>query len=163
MKHEKGFTLIELLVTISVLAILSTVGVAAFVNYSRTQILQSAASDLYILLQIARSRAASQVKPSPYCNNKVFEGYKVILNNVSAGSYEMDVQCSGYATTIQQKTLPTTLMFDTSNPQSTSSVFFYPITGGVSGSGTITIKFSQPAITGSKTITIYSDGRITVN
>ncbi len=171
--RQRGFTLIELLVTVSIIAILSTVGVAAFVSYSRTQVLNAAASDLFTTLQIARSRAASQVKKSPECDNKVLEGYKVVLCGLDGlnpcvadnviGNYEMDIICLGTATRILSKKLPPAVAFNTTFAESTESIFFYPLKGGVSGIGTITIGFTPSGLTPDKIITIYRDGRITIN
>ena len=75
-KHvEKGFTLIELMVVFSILAVLSTIGVAAFVSFSRTQTLNAAASDIKSMLNLAKSRAYSQVKPSVTpCNTSQLDG-----------------------------------------------------------------------------------------
>ena len=43
---RNGFTLIEMVVAFSILAVLSTIGIAAFVNYSRSQAMQQATNDL---------------------------------------------------------------------------------------------------------------------
>lgn len=163
---SQGFTLIELIVAISILAILSIVGLASFVTFSRSQVLNAATSDVFTMLQVARSRAASQVKPSPQCNDKVLEGYSVTLN-IATGSYELDAECSGNTTVIQQeKTLPVTVIFD---PSSKTSFFFHPVTAGVTiaenttGYGSIILSASSVGIASTKTITVYTDGRITTN
>ena len=61
---EKGFTLLELIVVFSIIAILSTIGLASFVNYSKAQILQGSANDIISTLNTAKSKAASQIKPN---------------------------------------------------------------------------------------------------
>lgn len=80
-----GFTLIELIVAISVIAILSTLGIAAFVDYSRRQELENATKDIVETLNLAKSRAQSQVKPvAGKCDPSfgyVLKGHKVIFKS----------------------------------------------------------------------------------
>src|SRR3990167_1262351 len=79
-KNKKGFTLIELLVAFVVIAVLSTIGIASFVSYSRSQALTQATNDLATTLTVARSRAQAQVKPSTgVCQNSPLLRYDVRL------------------------------------------------------------------------------------
>ncbi len=148
--HNKGFTLVELIIVISVLAVLSIVGIAAFASYSRAQTLNAAAGDLAVMLNLAKSRAYSQIKPSQ-CPDSIgsLDGYEVRICSSasctisgSGTSFALFVTCGG-------ATRPppiSTANFSNSNLTFTSSSipavysFFFPVLkGGVVGSGTITI------------------------
>jgi len=158
-KHvEKGFTLIELMVVFSIFAVLSTIGVAAFVSFSRTQTLNAAASDIKSMLNLAKSRAYSQVKPSVTpCNTSQLDGYKVKIDSMG-GSYDLIAQCGGLDTApIRTGRLPSGYSFTTGPPTPPSTFFFPVIKGGVVGNGNVGINngFGQWAI-----ISVSSDGNI---
>lgn len=151
--YQGGFTFIELIVVFSIVAILSTIGIASFLDYSRSQSLQGATNDLTTVLQLARSRSLSQVKPAQ-CVNEELKGFKVSLS-FSDQSYQLDAICSAGSYKILQNFLPQNISFD--NIKTTSTSFFFPvITGGVTGQGTV-------VITGyniEKTIIVSSTGGI---
>lgn len=134
---KKGFTLIELIVVISVTAVLSVVGIAAFVTYSRTQALTTSAQDVASILNVAKSRAQSQVKPaSGPCASGVLDGYKVVVTSSTA--YELNAVCGGndYQIAEQTKTLGKNVIF--SSPIATA-FFFRVLTGGVEGAQEVVI------------------------
>ncbi|OGE64584.1 hypothetical protein A3J13_01480 [Candidatus Daviesbacteria bacterium RIFCSPLOWO2_02_FULL_36_8] len=56
-----GFTLVELLVSISVIAILSTVGFIEYRTFSANQILNSSVNDVQSFLRVAQSNATAAV------------------------------------------------------------------------------------------------------
>lgn len=151
MKKALGFTLIELSVVISILSILTTLGIASFVNYSRSQALQTAVSDLTTSLNLAKSRALSQVKPEQ-CSAQSLDGYKIVVSS-NSGSYDLDAVCAGNTYKIQ------TTVFDknisVSSEGTTSTSFFFPvISGPVTGFGSIVLTgFGK-----SKTITVDQVG-----
>src|SRR3989344_5628569 len=62
LKQREGFTLLELIIVFSVIAIVSTVGVASFVNYNKAQSLNTSYLDLVNSLNTARSYSVSQIK-----------------------------------------------------------------------------------------------------
>lgn len=175
---KNGFTLVELLVVLSVIGILSTVGVAAFVNYSRAQAINSGILSFVSFLQTAKSLTLSQVvrdsKGDDLCpvNNK-FTGYEVRIcissNGCRSGTndkkYELNILCDNLNTSSSNprdtNNLPTSVKFG-SGP----TVFtFHPITGGVDGvssSGTrlnIDNDYGLPQ----RWIMVYSDGRVEVH
>lgn len=162
-KPVSGFTLIELLIVFSVISILSIVGVASFVSYSRSEALNSATMDVSSMLNVAKSRALSQVKPSEgSCatdpqnpqSSPPLEGYKVSINS-SEGTYKLDVICGGSTVLIEEKKLPSEISFSSSP----TVVTFHIISGSVDGGGT----FSVTAFGKSKNIEVDSFGNININ
>lgn len=135
--NNKGFTMIELIIAISIIALISVIGIASFAGRGKIAELDAAASSVSSYLQLARSRAISQVKPQdPIICAGVLEGYKVVINQAD-NSYELDIVCGGTVGKISEKTLPTNLSFDS---DTTSASFFFPIlTHGVEGAGAISI------------------------
>lgn len=166
-KRLLGFTLIELLVVFSVIAILSSIGIAAFVTNSRTQTLNSEASDVVAVLQLARSRSLSQVKPNQGpCVTQPLDGYRVDVCGLpgslcsQTNTYELYAVCSSNSSLIESGRLVENVSFDTNETQPISFLFRV-LTGGVEGisnTGTITILgYDQK-----RTITITSTGTIRV-
>ena len=154
LSSQKGFTLIELMVVLSVTAVLGTLGIAGFTTYNQIQVLQSATSDVVTILNLAKSRAQSQIKPSALCSSSGnLEGYKVEI--LAPKNYTLYLRCSGNDTLVSEeaKTLSGDLSFDASRS------FFFPIqTGGVQVQGTITITHSGNRR--SKTVTVNSLGGV---
>lgn len=139
-KFNHGFTLIELIVVFSVIAILSIMGIVAFVAYSRTQTLNAGVLDVVTMLNLARSRALSQVKPDNCeATSLPLNGYEfIILNNTT---YRVSANCGvDQQFTIETKQLPRGVTFSDSSLG--GSVLFYVISGGVNDSLTITINES---------------------
>lgn len=157
-----GFTLIETIVVFAVISILSTIAVASFVSYNKTQNVQTAFSELSATLALARSRALSQVKPQQ-CANLILNGYDVILS-ISDNTYKLRVICSGTPYEIQAKSLPKNVIFD--GVETTSTLFYFSvITNGAtfsqanapSASISIYLIGSEES---SKTITVDKSGAI---
>src|SRR3989344_3199360 len=135
-KSHKGFTLIELIIVISVIGILSAIGTVGFIDYSSTAKLNTAASDLATLLNVAKSNSLSQLKDEAVCAGTVLNGYKVRIVP-STDSYTLSVRCGNTDHNIVTKTLS-----DPSNMSFTSvpSTFLFPILkigAIITGSGTI--------------------------
>lgn len=135
-KSRAGFTLIELVIVFSVIAILSIIGIASFVSYSHSQTLNTATLDVSTMLNTAKSKALSQVKPAQgSCSAQPLDGYKVIVSRLD-GTYEINAICGGNIVLIERKTLPTDIGFGT---VSATTIFFHGLTGSIDGAGTITI------------------------
>lgn len=160
---SKGFTLLELVVVFSVIAILSTIGIASYTNYSRTQILQQAYFDVFNTVNNARANAASQVKPGAQCvSTSTLEGYSVTIN-ISSRTYTLNVICSSIVFPILAKTLPTGIVFNsaTDNPATTTTnIIFSVITSGVINPGNIAMSYPSFSSIPPRVITISSVGRI---
>lgn len=154
-KFNKGFTLIETIIVFAVISILSTIAIASFVNYNKTQNVQVAYSELTATLALARSRALSQAKPT-ICsdNNLILNGYKVILDIIS-NKYYLKATCSGTDYLIQTANLPKNVIFDGNIAKTTSTLFYFSvITNGVT--------FDPPNPT-SASIYIYLTGNVNNN
>lgn len=150
-KLNQGFTLIELIVVFSVIVILSTVGIAAFVNYSHTQALNTAVLDSVSMLNVAKSRAMSQVKPGESCLTQSLDGYQVTIS--APQEYSLYAICGGNTVLIERKNLPANISFRSGTQE---SFLFHILTGSVESEGTITID----GYGRTKTITVFSNGRI---
>lgn len=159
---QNGFTMIELIVVFSIMATLSTVGIASFVSYSRTQVLQQTTNDLVNVLNTAKTRAASQIKPSSSCSaTNILQGYSVSIN-IAARTYSLNIICSGTTTALSTIILPTNVSFNSASdipPTTAATNIIFPIlTGGTSGSGNIVLSsFNQ-----TKTVVVSSVGGVSV-
>ena len=128
-----GFTLIEIIVVVTVMAILSTIGLASFSEYNHSQTLGAVTLDVYTMLNTAKSRAQSQVKPSTCLAPNTLDGYKVSicgpLSSCTIGStddYQLQAVCSGVGTRIDGKNLPQNISFVSSQGKS----FLFPVIKG---------------------------------
>lgn len=91
---RRGFTLIELLVSISVVAILSGIGIAAYNSFNRRQTVLTAAKTLLSDLRMVQSKAESGEKPLG-CNGYL-ESYELDLPPSSPPlSYSIKANCTG--------------------------------------------------------------------
>ncbi len=162
-KNSLGFTLIELIVVLSVAAVISVIGIAAFVSYNQTQSLNTTAADIANIFSLAKSRTASEVKPST-CSGSL-DGYEIRLCgitgssciNSTAANYELDVRCNGSVASppILTGKLPSNITFD--SIQTTPLTYMYSVlTGGFSGAGTISLN----GFGNGKTITVSSSGYV---
>ena len=157
-KFSRGFTLIELMVVLSITAVLGTLGIAGFTTYNQIQILQSATSDVVSVLNLAKSRAQSQIKPSSLCSSSgSLEGYKVEI--LTPKAYTLYLRCNESGSPVDKlveektKVLPSDLNFGS------NVSFFFPVqTGGVQTSGQIVIS----GYGRSKTITVNSLGGVSI-
>lgn len=160
-----GFTIIELIVVFSVIAILSTIGIASFQSYTNSQKLRNASLELKTMLQQARSEAQSQTKPT---NCGMFQGYEVRVCCVpggsncpiclSSGNYELDALCSNSPNgiAVMNISLVKGISIDTAGTTQRSYIF-RPITGGVVQGGSIVLDgFTNDK----KTITVTQAGII---
>lgn len=154
LKVNFGFTLVELILVISVGAIISLTGIAAFVKYSQSQSLDTAANELIDVFSLAKSRAFSQVKP-PSCTGTL-TGYEITLDTKDH-QYSLDVVCSiSRVSIIANKKLPPNITFKDPPSTDPTSYFFPLFTGGVRRSGIITLEGYGRL----KSLTVDSQGNI---
>jgi prepilin-type N-terminal cleavage/methylation domain-containing protein len=147
--RQKGFTLIELLTVITIMAILGTLSIAGFVSYNQVQSLQTSVNDVILMLNTAKSRAQSQVKPpsSSVCNGTL-DGYKVeIVTTASTDIVNLRSRCGGIDSPdppLMKKILPKNVKF------SSSANYFFPVQkGGVDNTEGIILTI------GDKTRTVF--------
>ena len=156
--RNAGFTIVELLFVFSVVSILSTVGVASFVSYSRAQTLSTATQDVTTMLEVAKSRASSQVVPAA-CGSNRLEGYNVKILNPNI--FDLHAVCESLSPLMQSKKLPIGISFDSDTSRTTTtSVTFNILTGLTQGFGQITMKGYNEA---TKVIQVDSMGTIMSN
>lgn len=87
-----GFTLIELLVVISLGAILSSIGLASYINFSRTQILVQSSRKIISDLRLAQSLADNNQKPAT-CTT--LDGYSFEIGRIGAEIiYTINANCT---------------------------------------------------------------------
>lgn len=152
-----GFTIIELLVVLSVISVLSILGIAGFSKYNSNQVVQEAAKDVAAILNLAKSRAQSQVKLGTVCMANTLRLYevKITMPNI----YRLMIHCGPkpppYLTEIiNSNKLPANVTF-----RSAGSFSFLVLTGGVESAGQIVIN-APGALT--KTIVVDSIGGIKI-
>lgn len=99
----------EILVSMAILSSLSAIGISTFISYNRNQTLKTVMLDVSNMLETARARALTQVKPSEgVCadSSNTLKGYKVVLGNTITGSeidedkkartYQMAAKCGDF-------------------------------------------------------------------
>lgn len=126
---EKGFTLIELIIVFTVLSMLSVVGIASFVDYTRSQTLVNDSNNIITVLGRARSDAQSQVKKDGDCiNNATLSGFIITFSKLG-GTYALGRICSDNPIphTIVSYTLSKNVSFDSNTDIVT---VFYPVLTG---------------------------------
>lgn len=140
--NKSGFTLIELIIVFSITVILSTVGIAGFLSFTRESSVDNTIKDLKSMLQVAKSKSFSQSKPSQCTDTDQLLGYQVLICSQcngqgaqcpacqSTNDYELDVACGVGTFLIDSKKLPPGVTF---NDKLTTSrqYFFQTLTGGV--------------------------------
>lgn len=135
---KRGFSLIELLVAFTLITLITGVGFASFVTYSRSQIIIQAAANIKQNLELTRSNASSFVKPE-VCGTDTLSSYNVnFCSNttcISGDEYEMTVECGGVETLVDSYTLP-------------DNVAIENIPGGIGDCGKITYNVISGIITG---------------
>jgi len=153
----RGFTLVEILIVMGIIALLTSLSIAAYSTYTRNQKFNNAVNDTYNMLQVAKSRASSQYVPSDKCTydavaGYVFEGYQVTIN---ASSVDLSVRCNGAVQNVNSVKIPSGIL----TPVPTTIVF-KALDGTVNTSSDIVLTFQDGNI---KRITIPKNGKITIS
>ncbi len=163
-----GFTFIELIIVMSITAILSTLGIASFLSYSRTQDLQQSTYLLNTYLQTARANVMAQVKPVGICSGSL-QSYQVLVcckgggtscpTCLSPNNIELDVTCGNNQPSVVMSALfPPDISIDDGKTTERSFVFI-PLTGGVKSiSGSVIVVLNNTITKASQTITVTSSG-----
>jgi prepilin-type N-terminal cleavage/methylation domain-containing protein len=151
---HKGFTLIELLVVIALMSILMLSSISVFFSYTKSQSFQTAISDVVALINKAKSRSLTQVRPIECAAEKALESYQVSFTPLGS-DYHFEVLCGGESFVLETKKLPSQVTFA---ELSASSVVFNISTGTV-------VVPADVILTGfgnNKTISIDGVGNISV-
>lgn len=164
MTTKHGFTLIEMIVVITIIMIISTIGIASFVDYGRTQEVNTATLEIASMLQLARSRTISQIRPPDsvvQCSGKTLDGYRVTFSD--SRNYLLKAVCEGneYNLPNESRTLSSNLSITSlSFP---NSFTFRVLTGGVDGVDPAGTNITVSGYGKTKTIMLYNNGRIVAN
>jgi prepilin-type N-terminal cleavage/methylation domain-containing protein len=149
----KGFTLIELLVVFAVIGTLILSSLAAFFTFNRSQTFKTSVSNFVYMLNTAKARAQSQVKPS-VCGTQVLRGYQITVT-ASGRTYTLSVRCGANIYAIETKSLGSGVTFVTG---STTPVVFAVSTGTLPATATVTITGHGET----KSVIINATGNISV-
>jgi len=120
-----GFTLIELIIAISVIAILSLIGIASFINNGKNSTMQSAVNELTAYLIEAKSSALSQTLLSSHSCDQLTGYWVYIQNNDNSNTVELVEECNNGDNSVKHYALPQTLSF-----QNNCSIFFPVLSTG---------------------------------
>ena len=138
-KSKTGFTLIELLVVFTLVSIVSGIGFASFVSYSRRQVVVQAAADFKQTADLARFNAFSQVKPATCGETFELLNFKVnvcpnAICQTSGVDYEMNLTCGGLEQVQHTKILPKNITFsEVVGSPICANLTFYIVSGIVTG------------------------------
>lgn len=132
--HRNGFTLIEFLVVFAVTSVIIGISVNSFNTYNNTQIHNTSVLGVASLLNSARAKSISQVKPER-CGSNVLHGYEVRIN-IPGPDYEQNVICGSSRFRMQQSKLNPRVSFSSS---SAASIFFNVSTGIVTIPGAFVV------------------------
>lgn len=146
--HQKGFTILEILIVVAILAILTSISLAAFVSYRKSQALKADTENVAGLLAQARSQTVSSKNAS---------AYGVHFTSGSATLFTAPTYSAGAASNVVYTLTPGNAL-TTTLPGGTSALLFNRITGETNQSGTIEVKITSE--TASSTISIYKTGTI---
>jgi len=150
-----GFTLIELLVVMTIMGILFGIGVAQYINFNRSQILEQAAQELKNNLRLAQTKAVNGEKPGD-CEDKLLNGYRVKFFSGNPDNYTLVAVCNGEEISASEVkyNLPSVVKFS-SLP---SPILFKVLAQGTDLDSDLTITLT--AFEKNKTVTVTKQGKI---
>lgn len=149
-----GFTLIEMMVVISIIALISGIGVARYNRFNRRQQVKESGKDFVSVLRNTQNRAITGDKPASGCME--LEGFQV-SPTLGGNQYTVDTVCDPEGSVEKEpKSLRSGLVsfIDPSN-----SVTFAPLYGTAESDTTITIGHSVAGVE-KLTIIVTAGGNI---
>ena len=154
---KNGFTLIELLVVITIVLLITTIGIAYYNQNNQELSLRTEAKKLVDIIELAKKKAQSSdliTTPNPtpsYCSN--FTGYSV---NLTTSGYTLNYLCNN-TTTVNTYSFPTNISY-TGNTYD----FIFPPLGRGTNITTNTITLINTIINKHIDITISNNGIIQI-
>ncbi|MBI2443540.1 MAG: prepilin-type N-terminal cleavage/methylation domain-containing protein [Candidatus Levybacteria bacterium] len=142
-KASGGFTLVEILLVIAVVSIVTSVGANTYNDYANAKRISTAADEVANALNVAKSRAISQVKPAA-CGSAELDGYRLVVcpGGCTGGNYRYQVEtyCGGNGVRVGPiYSLPANVTFSSTSQQ---TVLFRTITGAAESSNDIILNSS---------------------
>lgn len=137
---------------IAIIMILSSVGIASYTRFSRTQTLTTTTLELVNSLQEAKSRTLSQLKisqppsgSSATCDDtQVFGGYAIVL--IPPSSYELRVKCGTNVRRVYKHLFPAGVTYNTLRTFTT--IQFNPLQALVTFDNNPTVTFGIVGLSG---------------
>jgi prepilin-type N-terminal cleavage/methylation domain-containing protein len=151
---KNGFTLIEFLIVFAISSVMLSISVNSFNTYNNTQIHNTSVTGVVSMLNSARAKSISQVKPE-VCGSNVLDGYEVRIT-IPGPNYVQNVVCGGSRHVMQQGKLNSRVSFSNT---SATNIFFDVATGIVTSPGAIGLTGPSKA----STISVDKIGIITIS
>lgn len=162
--HFKGFTLVEIIVASALFITASVIGIAEYRNYAESQVIKNAAYDVSIMLQKAKSRAQTQIKPANIanCQTNSLNGYEVKFCSIplsqcaapAADRYELHVVCGLTRSLIEFRKLPAGVTItNTSTPS-----FYFTVIHSTVNTGSVRLNSAGQQ----KTVQVNGLGHISI-
>jgi prepilin-type N-terminal cleavage/methylation domain-containing protein len=169
-QYQHGFTLIEILVVFGIGIVFTTAGLASYSRLNSVQSLINLQKEIATLLQVAKSRAQSQVKPTAIVNcnaPRVLNGYAVHFDRQGDDSYRLLVVCSNANGTNVVRTeipetyreLPSGVIFAPSGFSGNNKYITFTVLTGEATADSVSVQDA----TMTRTITVSGNGSITNN
>ncbi len=143
---NQAFTLIELLVVITIMMLITGVGLVNFTRYKEKKSVQLAAEEIYQLAVTAKTKARTRQAPIGACDkSNPIVGYRLV-GSAASGLVEVHPLCGvdELSPTSQSDSyqLPTNMSLNTD-----ISVYFYSLNKGVDGDLPLLIQVSSQSYT----------------
>lgn len=154
LKKFSGYTLIELLVVIAIIGILLTIGLAAYLDFNRRQVLTQAVYDLKSHLRLAEDKALNGEKLCSVCRGadgicNTLDDYRLegwFLEFTSVSSYRIYGKCGGNRFSEAEVNLNQKGVFLTSPSPLPSPIRFKPLGHAVDiTEASLTLTLTGPA------------------
>lgn len=168
---KSGFTLIEILIVFTIMSLLTGLGFAGFVSYSRKQALDQAAFDVKAGIEQAKQVAVSRVKPAGlsgpldryrivFCDKNAAPNTTSCLTDPANNLYEIDALSDTTIMTLVSKKRPSTVAVTTSGP-CVDRLRFYILKASDAVTG-CKIKLSSTLTTSVKTVCVDAGGNASI-
>lgn len=135
--HQLGFTMIELLVVITIIMLLTGGGIAAYITFNDRQNLQNSAKLVQSYIRSAQTKARAGEKPVG-CDR--LNGYRIVLTAASS-NVVLSAVCANGNYVRSTYTLPGNV-----TSESTQTMNFANLYGGVGGAGTIVLRTNNTTL-----------------